>query len=98
MQAVKAVGHNIIEPSYYGSDNNDLFEKWYNQAPSFEAFVFAMYTHADKYAFRHLEKNGIIDLEKNQRVIQKLKEYEIRYFELQREKRLENEVKADENK
>ena len=68
---------NVIQISYYrDAGNDDLIAKWHKTAPNFEAFAFAMYTHVDKYVYRHLEKNGVQDLDKASEYIRRLKEYE----------------------
>ena len=66
----------LIKPSHYKSGDNDLIAKWHTTAPNFDAFAFAMYTHIDKYVYRHLNKNGIQDLDKASEFIKRLKEYE----------------------
>lgn len=75
-----------IKPDHY----KDLIKKWYEIAPSYEAFAFALYTHIDKYSYRFNKKNGLEDLDK----LVEYTKHQYKYYEMERLKHeQEEEVK-----
>lgn len=73
-----------IKPDHY----KDLIKKWYEVAPSYEAFAFALYTHIDKYSYRFNKKNGLEDLDK----LVEYTKHQYKYYEMER---LKNEVQKE---
>lgn len=74
---------NPINPDHY----KDLIAKWYDIAPSYEAFAFALYTHIDKYNYRFNKKNGLEDLNK----LVEYTKHQYKYHEMERLKHEQKE-------
>lgn len=70
---------DIYNPNHYLNEaGQDLFEEWYMRYP-FETFRVVMWCTAERYYRRYYRKNGLEDLNKGMRVMDRLKEYEERY-------------------
>ena len=70
---------DIYNPDHYLNEAGyDLFEEWYIRYP-FEVFRIIMWCTAERYFRRYFNKNGIEDLRKGMRVVERLEEYEERY-------------------
>lgn len=70
---------DIYNPDHYLNEAGyDLFEEWYIRYP-FEVFRIIMWCTAERYFRRYFNKNGVEDLRKGMRVVERLEEYEERY-------------------
>ena len=70
---------DIYNPDHYLNEaGHDLFEEWYIRYP-FEVFRIVMWCTAERYFRRYFNKNGVEDLRKGMRVVERLEEYEERY-------------------
>lgn len=70
---------DIYNPDHYLNEaGQDLFEEWYIRYP-FEVFRIIMWCTAERYFRRYFNKNGLEDLRKGMRVVERLEEYEERY-------------------
>lgn len=71
---------DIYNPDHYLNEAGyDLFEEWYIRYP-FEVFRIIMWCTAERYFRRYFNKNGVEDLRKGMRVVERLEEYEERYY------------------